>query len=122
MPRKPSWFRNITAQSHSVLELRRDGKHANEVGWLEWGGQSRTLQRYIEDGAIGMRIQPLQRGPEQRRRGRETPGKLERLVHRGGAFQLVDGGNVDLAGYTDLRSNGGDVNHVAGEQRRILGH
>src|SRR5580698_8921367 len=122
MPREPSWFRNITTQSHGVLELRRDGEHADEVGRLEWGGQSRTLQRNIEDGAIGMRIQPFQRGPEQRGRGSETSGKLESLVHGSGAFQLVNGGNMDLAGYTYLWSNGRDVNHVAGKQRSVLGH
>ena len=37
-------------------------------------------------------------------------------------FELVDGGDVDVAGDGHLRPHGRNVNHIAGEQGRVLGH
>ena len=122
MPGKPPCFRNIPAQRDGVLELRGDWKHAQQVGLLQWSRQPCALKRNIQNIAGLMLIQAFQRCPEQRGRRRKASSKLQGLLHRGGAFQLKDGGNADVAGDGHLGPNRRDVNHIAGEQRSVLGH
>ena len=110
-----AWLKDIAAQHHGVLKLRRDGEYSQHIPILELALESRSIQGEVIDPSPSVILDFFEENAIDFGQVGEPAGVAECGGDRSFPLQFVYSRLVDTPYDRNLRTGGWNIDHISRE-------